>query len=147
MTRYNTNLAAEFYVLSMLYRMGAEASLTLGNKKSVDIFVYKSNGTTLTIDVKGVAKAYDWPINPANVTDDPKHYFALLTFEGKIDDPLFAPTVWIIPSKILRESEYLQLYGTRWVAKRMMIRSKASQYLNNWSVFREEYNESLSEQE
>ena len=37
MTNYNTNLASEFYVLSMLHRLGSDASLTLGNKKSVDI--------------------------------------------------------------------------------------------------------------
>ena len=36
---YNTNLASEFYVLSMLYRPGLDANLTLGNKKSVDIAV------------------------------------------------------------------------------------------------------------
>jgi hypothetical protein len=39
MTKYNTNLAAEFYVLSILHRLGAEAALTLGNKKAVDINV------------------------------------------------------------------------------------------------------------
>jgi hypothetical protein len=39
MTTYNTNLASEFYVLSMLHRFGCDASLTLGNKKSVDIVV------------------------------------------------------------------------------------------------------------
>jgi hypothetical protein len=37
MTTYNTNLAAEFYVLSLLHRLGADAALTLGNKKAVDI--------------------------------------------------------------------------------------------------------------
>lgn len=33
MSGYNTNLAAEFYVLSMLHRRGADANLTLGNKR------------------------------------------------------------------------------------------------------------------
>ena len=46
MTTYNTNLAAEFYVLSMLHRLGADAALTLGNKKAVDIIVVNGNGTT-----------------------------------------------------------------------------------------------------
>ncbi len=32
-TKYNTNLAAEFHVLSTLHRLGHEATLTLGNKK------------------------------------------------------------------------------------------------------------------
>ncbi|MFC1789277.1 hypothetical protein ACFLZE_05135 [Thermodesulfobacteriota bacterium] len=35
--KYNTNLAAEFHVLSILHRLGYEATLTLGNKKAVDI--------------------------------------------------------------------------------------------------------------
>ena len=39
MTKYNTNLASEFYVLSMVHRLGVDASLTLGNKKAVDIIV------------------------------------------------------------------------------------------------------------
>ena len=37
MTTYNTNLAAEFYVLSMLHRLGVFAAVTLGNKKAIDI--------------------------------------------------------------------------------------------------------------
>ena len=44
MTNYNTNLASEFYVLSMLHRFGCNASLTLGNKKSVDIVVVRESG-------------------------------------------------------------------------------------------------------
>lgn len=60
MSKYNTNLASEFYVLSMLYRIGAEASLTLG-KKTVDIIVSLSDSKTLTIGVKGLAGPYDWP--------------------------------------------------------------------------------------
>jgi hypothetical protein len=65
MTTYNTNLAAEFYVLSMLHRLGADAALTLGNKKAVDILLVHENGTTSTIDVKGLAKRDDWPANNA----------------------------------------------------------------------------------
>ena len=34
--KYNTNLAAEFHALSMLHRLGLEATLTIGNKKAVD---------------------------------------------------------------------------------------------------------------
>ncbi|GAH30245.1 unnamed protein product, partial [marine sediment metagenome] len=55
MSKYNTNLASEFYVLSTLHRLGLDAFLTLGNKKSVDILVASPGGLFLTIDVKGVA--------------------------------------------------------------------------------------------
>jgi len=36
---YNSNRASEFHVLACLYRLGHDAALTLGNKKSVDIAV------------------------------------------------------------------------------------------------------------
>ena len=39
MSKYDTNLAAEFYVLSCLHRLGISANLTLGNRKGVDIVV------------------------------------------------------------------------------------------------------------
>lgn len=34
---YQTGIASEHLVLSMLYRLGAKAYLTLGNEKSIDI--------------------------------------------------------------------------------------------------------------
>src|SRR5687767_12079158 len=49
---YNTNLAAEFFVLSSLHRLGLTATLTVGNKKSVDVVVVRSTGDAVTIDVK-----------------------------------------------------------------------------------------------
>ena len=75
MTGYNTNLAAEFYVLSMLHRLGADAALTLGNKKAVDIFVANEGGSTITIEVKGVAKRYDWPADNIRSFHNPQHVF------------------------------------------------------------------------
>jgi hypothetical protein len=93
MTTYNTNLAAEFYVLSMLHRLGADAALTLGNKKAVDIIVANRNGTTSTIDVKGLEKRYDWPADNIRLLRKPNHFYALVSFEGKITDPLSPPCV------------------------------------------------------
>lgn len=94
---YNTNLAAEFYVLSMLHRRGAEASLTLGNKKSVDIAVVRGAGRTITIDVKGVAKRWDWPADNVRLPEHNRHFLALVSFEGQIRQAATPPSVWIIP--------------------------------------------------
>jgi hypothetical protein len=44
MARYDTNLAAECYVLSCLHRIGLTANLTLGNKKGVDVVVVRDAG-------------------------------------------------------------------------------------------------------
>ena len=133
MARYDTNLAAEFYVLSMLYRLGAEASLTIGNKKSVDIFVVRPNGSTLTIDVKGLAKKYDWPADNIRLPGDPSHYIALLSFEGKIAEPLHAPNVWVIPANELKR--FIKEYKSRTVVSRASITKEGSKYLNNWTPF------------
>lgn len=81
MTGYNTNLAAEFYILSMLHRLGADATLTLGNKKGVDIVVVRDSGDAVTIDVKGVAKRYDWPAGNAQSPRPERHFIVLVSFE------------------------------------------------------------------
>jgi hypothetical protein len=101
MTTYNTNLAAEFHVLSVLYRLGTEASLTLGNKKSVDILVALPDGSTLTLDVKGLAGPYDWPSDNIGLPAPKSHFIALLSFEGRITDLLHSPNMWLIPANAL----------------------------------------------
>ncbi|OFX31043.1 MAG: hypothetical protein A2X08_18255 [Bacteroidetes bacterium GWA2_32_17] len=72
---YNTNLASEFFVMSTLARLGIDASLSLGNKKTVDIVVMKTDGTYLTIDVKGIAGIDDWIIGDSEIDYSPNHYF------------------------------------------------------------------------
>jgi len=130
MTTYNTNLASEFYVLSMLYRLGADAALTLGNKKAVDIIVVNGNGTTSTIDVKGLEKRYDWPADNIHELEKPQHFYALVSFEGKITDPLSPPSVWIIPAIELRT--FIRKYNTRTVISRAMVKADGQKYLHNW---------------
>jgi hypothetical protein len=64
---YNTNLAAEVFVMSALHRLGADAALSLRNKKAVDITVVRGEGEAVTVDVKGVAEAFDWPADNVRV--------------------------------------------------------------------------------
>jgi hypothetical protein len=95
---YDTNLAAEFYVLACLHRLGIAANLTLGNKKGVDVVVVRKAGDAVTVEVKGVAQKYDWPANNLVTTTPDRHFVALVSFEGRIDDPAMpAPRVWIVP--------------------------------------------------
>lgn len=131
MTTYNTNLAAEFYVLSMLYRLGADASLTLGNKKAVDIIVVK-DGTTITIDVKGLAGPYDWPADNIRELHKANHFYVLVSFEGKITEPSCQPSVWIIPANEL--SQFIREYKTRTVVSRAEVKSKGADFLHAWSL-------------
>ena len=132
MTKYNTNLAAEFYVLSMLHRLGADASLTLGNKKAVDILVVNENGTITTIDVKGLAGSYDWPASNIHKLQDPQHFYVLVSFEGKISDPQSIPSAWIIPSTEL--DQFFRKYKTRLDVSRAAVKDKGRHFLHAWNL-------------
>ena len=132
MSKYNTNLAAEYYVLSTLYRLGADAFLTLGNKKSVDIIIIKPKPEIITVDVKGLVDPYDWPAT--NIKQEDKgHYYVLVCYEGKIDDPAISPSSWIVPAPKI--NKFIKKYGERSVVSRRLIRENGEAFKENWKVF------------
>jgi hypothetical protein len=91
---YNTHLASEFYVLSALYRLGYDATLTLSNKKDVDIIVSK-NKYQITLDVKGSISASSYRLSHIS---RPNHFYVFLSFHNKIDDLDTIPEIFIVPS-------------------------------------------------
>jgi hypothetical protein len=104
---YNTNLASEFYVMSVLYRLGLDANLTLGNKKAVDIVVVLAPGDTVTIDVKAVAGAVDWLVGSTVDSPRDRHFVVLLSYEGKFANLDTMPKAWVLPHE-----EFLRLVKT-----------------------------------
>jgi len=134
---YNTNLAAEYYVLSILYRKGVEAYLTIGNKKSVDIIVKSKDGKIVTIDVKGLVEPTSWPIE--NVKPKPDHYIAFVSFNKKIRDENSLPEVFIVPSVDIIDERLKLVYtnpkGSRRVVQYVRLKRYKDKYLNNWAVF------------
>ena len=72
---YQTGIASEHLVLSMLYRLGAKAYLTLGNEKSIDIRITKDDGSWISVDVKSVRKGNAIPVG--NAVDKDNHYYVL----------------------------------------------------------------------
>lgn len=145
----NTNLASEFYILSMLYRIGANASLTLGNKKSVDIVIEKGE-KVITIDVKGLRDTSIFPLDNWSKKDE-NHYLIFVSFLKKIDDPLCVPEIYIVPSldiekkfKELRGKSLLYhnpggIKGTapkRKGVKLSCLRKLKMKYLYKWDYFR-----------
>lgn len=130
MSKYNTHLAAEFYVLSMLHRLGAEATLTLGNKKSVDIVIARDAGDAITVDVKGLAGKTSWPVD--NFRARAMHYLAFLTFLGKIADPSVVPVTYIVPADKVPDLTY-EAPGGRRIVELRRLRKEGAMYLNGWS--------------
>lgn len=129
---YNTNLAAEFYVLSMLHRLGADAALTLGNKKAVDIALVRGAGRALTVDVKGVAGKHDWPADNVVLPEHNRHFVVLVSFEGHIRDPVRQPSVWVVPAQ--RLEPFVRRYRVRTVVSRSQMTKAGKRYLNAWHL-------------
>ncbi len=93
-------LAAKFYVLSVLHSLGAEANLTLAAADHVDITAVRQSGEVFTIDVKTLSGTTIWPIEPLSAR---KHHFvAFVCFQRERPDPLVAPTVYLWSSDRLR---------------------------------------------
>jgi len=85
---YNTNLASEYLIMSLLCRVGKDAYLSLGNKKGIDIIVKTNAGAICIVEVKGVNKRNDWMINNGGkFLIAPNLIYALVCFDGKIDNP------------------------------------------------------------
>jgi hypothetical protein len=131
---YDTNLAAEFYVMSCLHRLGITASLTLGNKKGVDVLVAQENGETLTVEVKGVAKRYDWPANNIQSKNPSHHFIVLVSFDGEISKlTMPAPKIWIIPMPELQK--FIRVYkGQMTVVSRAAVSEAGSAFKDAWHL-------------
>jgi len=131
---YNTNLAAEYHVLSMLYRKGKNAYLTLGNKKAIDIVVDHGRRTS-TIDVKGMVSKTIWPMD--NFSGARKnHWIALVTFLKRIDDHNSLPQTFIIPSSKVKSLLYHNPKGNRQGIRFSLMKAKGAKYLEAWHLIR-----------
>jgi len=132
---YNTNLAAEFYVLSSLHRMGLNATLTLGNKKAVDIAVIVNEGHVITIDVKGVAAKMDWIFGDGQLHTAANHIIALVGYENRIDEIGQPPRVWIVPSQKMKRFIVTAKNGkTKYVPRKRFL-EEGKKYENAWHLF------------
>jgi hypothetical protein len=135
MGNYNTNLAAEFYTLSVLHRLGFSATLTLGNKKAVDIVVARDAGDAVTIDVKGLAGKTNWPVD--NLPKPKRnHFIAFVSFLGKIEDPSVQPEVYLVPSTSVPRLVYRNPKGNRRVIQLHRARKRWQKYRNAWALLR-----------
>ena len=133
---YDTNLASEFYVLSVLHRLGMSAMLTLGNRKSVDIVIARDAGEAITVDVKGLAGTTNWPIDNIKEGKD-NHFIIFVTLLGKISDPSVLPEVYIVPSKkISAPVIYENPAGNRRVIPLRRARESWKEYKDAWELLR-----------
>src|SRR5260370_1421768 len=60
-----TGFAAELFTAAELTKLGHLVTITFGNEKAIDLLVAKADDATIvrSVDVKGLAKPADWPMN------------------------------------------------------------------------------------
>ncbi len=132
MAGYETNLASEFYILSVLHRLGIDATLTLGNKKSVDILVVREAGDAVTVDVKGVAGKYDWPADNIRTSSNHRHFIAFVSYEGSFREPKILPSIWIVPYEGV--AQFTKQYQGRKNVSRALLTKNGKAYQDAWHL-------------
>jgi hypothetical protein len=93
---FNTGIAAEYYILSLLYRLGFEAYISQGNKKAIDIRIILQDGRSISLDVKSVRGYSSLVVN--NVESRCNHFLAFVIYNNKFEDINAIPEVYIVPS-------------------------------------------------
>lgn len=93
-------LAAKFFVLSALHRIGAQATLATG-EHDVDIAVITADGRALTVDVKALTGSTRWRVEeiPARAN----HFLAFVCFVSELHNPQVSPEVYVGLSSSLRD--------------------------------------------
>jgi len=91
-------LASKFYVLSVLHRLGIDATLTFSQADNVDITVVLESGSALTVDIKTLTGALEWRV--ANFSARANHFIAFVWYPDS-EEPNVPPTVYIIASEQL----------------------------------------------
>ncbi len=107
-------LASKFYVLSVLHRLGADATLTFSQSDNVDITVVLESGKALTVDVKTLSGPPTWRI--ADFRSRAGHFLVFVSYPDA-GDASAPPNVYITASQELRRylsthpSEFVSLSG------------------------------------
>jgi hypothetical protein len=121
-TAKHLELASKFYVLSVLHRLGADATLTFSQSDNIDITVVLESA--LTVDIKTLSGPLkEWRV--ADFRARTGHFLAFVWYPGTAG-PNTPPDVYIVASKQLetflanhREDAFR---WTRWMKKFMLVR-------------------------
>ncbi|HEY0370544.1 MAG TPA: hypothetical protein VGD79_00985 [Thermoanaerobaculia bacterium] len=95
-------LAAKFFVLSALHRLGAEATLALGEREDVDIAIITEAGRATTVDVKTLTGGCRWRVE--DIHGRMNHYVVFVCFTSEILNPHVSPEVFVFPSQTLQDA-------------------------------------------
>jgi hypothetical protein len=91
--------AAKFFVVSVLHRMGVEATVTVSQSDDVDITVIQQSGRVLTVDVKTLDGAKKWTVAPFRAR---YHHYLVFVWYPPNGKPSAQPTAYVVASERLQ---------------------------------------------
>ncbi len=123
-------MAGEFFVMERLYRLGYEPALTLGNAKSIDIFVRTDEGKLKTVSVKAVRGGGKWPVESRDLSGEKDMAFVFLLYK-KFPDVTTDPEVWVM------KASDVETRKRRWFEKSAIYYSHKKQAPKDLSKFKD----------
>ncbi|CAD5269116.1 conserved hypothetical protein [Alteromonas sp. 38] len=123
---FNTGIAAEYFILSQLYRRGVEAYVSQGNKKAIDIRVVLENEKAISIDVKAVRGYSSLVVN--NVVPTENHFWVFVIYNNKFEDLNVSPDVFVVPS------DAVPTITKQWKEEKRVMKGDLTPYLNKWEL-------------
>lgn len=93
-------LASKFYVLSVLHRLGVDATITFNPSRDVDLMIVDQSGRTLTVQIKTLTGSGEWRV--ADFEARPRHFLAFVWYPDA-QNATAQPDVYITASERLKE--------------------------------------------
>ena len=126
---FDTGIASEYLVLSMLYRLGVDAYMTLGNKKSVDIWIKNDDDFAIEIDVKSVREYDSIPVGNVEAKDN--RYIVFVIYNKKFDfkDVPTLPEFYVVENRTKYD---LKSGGERF----NIFKKDIKDYINRWDLLK-----------
>lgn len=132
--RQLTGMAGEFLAASKLFKRGYQVAVTMGNAKSIDLFVYNPHTERkFAVQVKTLRKKNCFLINKEDILDDDIYIFILL---NKFEDH---ENIFIIDGKTIN-SDINKFFGSCYKEGKCtnmpaINYGPLAEYENNWDVF------------
>ncbi len=128
-----TNLASEFYVASVLWRLGFDVTITLGHTKEIDIIAKRKDGKLITIDVKAVRNPPFLLQKNEELLRKKNHFLIFVHYGNKFSKIKENPQIFVVPStelnKVVR-SIYNPKFSDIWETKPFYLKD----YEDRWDL-------------
>lgn len=132
--RQISGMAGEFLVAGKLFKRGFQVAVTMGNAKSIDLFVFNPcTNRTFNVQVKTLRSKNCFLINKERISKDDIYVFVILNRNDQNED------FFIVRGHTILE-DINHFYGSCYLKEKAMPAinyGSLREYQNNWTVFDE----------